>query len=81
MTSPGQLGTGMYGRTITKAFIHYFRQGYDLTPPSICLRNNATTCGQGDVPLYSVEVVTVEDIQVNSVPDISTRAHLSLRLP
>ncbi|KAJ6545119.1 FAD-binding domain-containing protein [Mycena sp. CBHHK59/15] len=37
-------------------------QGYDLTPPSLCLRN-ATTCGQGDVPIYSVEAQTVADIQ------------------
>ncbi|KAJ7705477.1 hypothetical protein B0H17DRAFT_1038088 [Mycena rosella] len=35
---------------------------YDLTPPSLCLRN-ATTCGQGDVPIYSVEAETVADIQ------------------
>ncbi|KAJ7707672.1 FAD-binding domain-containing protein [Mycena rosella] len=39
-----------------------FEQGYGLTPPSLCLRN-ATTCGQGDVPIYSVEAETVEDIQ------------------
>jgi hypothetical protein len=38
-------------------------QGYDLKPPSMCLRN-ATTCGQGDVPIYSVEAETVADIQV-----------------
>ncbi|KAJ6618130.1 hypothetical protein B0H10DRAFT_2378486 [Mycena sp. CBHHK59/15] len=39
-------------------------QGYDLTPPSLCLSNSTTsTCGQGDVPLYSVEADTVEDIQ------------------
>ncbi|KAJ6485219.1 FAD-binding domain-containing protein [Mycena vulgaris] len=37
-------------------------QGYNLTPPSLCLRN-ATTCGQGDVPIYSVEAETVADIQ------------------
>ncbi|KAJ7093372.1 FAD-binding domain-containing protein [Mycena belliarum] len=37
-------------------------QGYDLTPPSLCLKN-ATTCGQGDVPLYSVEAEMVEDVQ------------------
>ncbi|KAJ7127944.1 FAD-binding domain-containing protein [Mycena epipterygia] len=39
-----------------------WEQGYDLTPPSLCLRN-ATTCGQGDVPLYSVEAETVADVQ------------------
>ncbi|KAJ7705488.1 hypothetical protein B0H17DRAFT_1156848 [Mycena rosella] len=39
-----------------------WEQGYDLTPPSLCLRN-ATTCGQGDVPIYSVEAKTVADIQ------------------
>ncbi|KAJ7865538.1 FAD-binding domain-containing protein, partial [Mycena leptocephala] len=39
-----------------------WEQGYDLKPPSMCLRN-ATTCGQGDVPIYSVEAETVADIQ------------------
>ncbi|KAJ7056672.1 FAD-binding domain-containing protein [Mycena amicta] len=39
-----------------------WEQGYDLDPPSLCLRNG-TTCGQGDVPLYSVEAETVEDVQ------------------
>ncbi|KAJ7724334.1 FAD-binding domain-containing protein [Mycena maculata] len=39
-----------------------WEQGYDLTPPSLCLQNG-TTCGQGDVPLYSVEAQTVADIQ------------------
>ncbi|KAF7312068.1 FAD-binding domain-containing protein [Mycena indigotica] len=39
-----------------------WEQGYDLTPPSVCLRNG-TTCGQGDVSLYSVEAETIEDIQ------------------
>ncbi|KAJ7182940.1 FAD-binding domain-containing protein [Mycena crocata] len=39
-----------------------WEQGYDMTPPSLCLQN-ATTCGQGDVPNYSVEAQTVEDIQ------------------
>ncbi|KAJ7100689.1 FAD-binding domain-containing protein [Mycena belliarum] len=39
-----------------------WEQSYDSTPPSLCLRN-ATTCGQGDVPLYSVEAETVADIQ------------------
>ncbi|KAJ7472378.1 FAD-binding domain-containing protein [Mycena galericulata] len=39
-----------------------WEQGYDLTPPSLCLRNG-TTCGQGDVPVYSVEAETVSDIQ------------------
>ncbi|KAJ7132689.1 FAD-binding domain-containing protein [Mycena filopes] len=39
-----------------------WEQGYDLTPPSLCYRNG-TTCGQGDVPLYSVEVEAVSDVQ------------------
>ncbi|KAJ7238142.1 FAD-binding domain-containing protein [Mycena haematopus] len=39
-----------------------FEQGYDLTPPSLCLRNS-TTCGQGDVPIYAVEAETVADVQ------------------
>ncbi|KAJ7187726.1 FAD-binding domain-containing protein [Mycena pura] len=39
-----------------------WEQGYDLNPPSLCLRNG-TTCGQGDVPIYSVEAETVADIQ------------------
>ncbi|KAJ6556385.1 FAD-binding domain-containing protein [Mycena capillaripes] len=37
--------------------------GYDLTPPSLCLRN-ATTCGQGNVPIFSVEAQSAADIQV-----------------
>ncbi|KAJ7030517.1 FAD-binding domain-containing protein [Mycena alexandri] len=37
-------------------------QGYDLTPPSLCLRN-ATSCGQGDVPIFSVEAQSAADIQ------------------
>ncbi|KAJ6506705.1 FAD-binding domain-containing protein [Mycena sanguinolenta] len=40
-----------------------WEQGYDLNPPSLCLRNATSTCGQGDVPLYSVEAETVADIQ------------------
>ncbi|KAJ7717981.1 FAD-binding domain-containing protein [Mycena metata] len=39
-----------------------WEQGYDLFPPSLCYRNG-TTCGQGDVPLYSAEVETVADVQ------------------
>ncbi|KAJ7171061.1 FAD-binding domain-containing protein [Mycena filopes] len=39
-----------------------WEQGYDLTPPSLCVING-TTCGQGDVPVYSVEAETVADIQ------------------
>ncbi|KAJ7773959.1 FAD-binding domain-containing protein [Mycena metata] len=39
-----------------------FEQGYDLTPPSLCLRN-ATSCGQGDVPFFSVEAQSAADIQ------------------
>ncbi|KAJ7646287.1 FAD-binding domain-containing protein [Mycena polygramma] len=37
-------------------------QDYDASPPSLCLRN-ATTCGQGNVPIYSAEVEGVADIQ------------------
>ncbi|KAJ7705513.1 hypothetical protein B0H17DRAFT_1193179 [Mycena rosella] len=39
-----------------------WEQGYDLMPPSLCLRNT-TVCGQGDVLIYSVEAETVADIQ------------------
>ncbi|KAJ7289381.1 FAD-binding domain-containing protein [Mycena rebaudengoi] len=39
-----------------------WEQGYDLSPPSLCLRN-ATTCGQGDVPTYAVEATCAADIQ------------------
>ncbi|KAJ7301702.1 FAD-binding domain-containing protein [Mycena albidolilacea] len=39
-----------------------WEQGYDLTPPSLCLRN-ATICGQGDVPIFSVEAQSAADIQ------------------
>ncbi|KAJ6577666.1 FAD-binding domain-containing protein [Mycena capillaripes] len=35
---------------------------YDVKPASLCLRNS-TTCGQGDVPIYSVEAQTAGDIQ------------------
>ncbi|KAJ6560348.1 hypothetical protein B0H19DRAFT_114380 [Mycena capillaripes] len=41
------------------------RQGYDLMPPSLCLRNS-TTCGQGDVPIYSVDAQTAVDVQVRA---------------
>ncbi|KAJ7107420.1 hypothetical protein C8R44DRAFT_885433 [Mycena epipterygia] len=51
-------------RTTIPGAMNYvnWEQGYDLTPPSLCLRNG-TKCGQGDVPLYSVEAETVADIQ------------------
>ncbi|KAJ7278404.1 FAD-binding domain-containing protein [Mycena rebaudengoi] len=55
--------SGVFRSTIPGAMDQYnFEQGYDLSPPSLCLRN-ATTCGQGDVPIYSVEAETVADIQ------------------
>ncbi|KAF7324645.1 FAD-binding domain-containing protein [Mycena kentingensis (nom. inval.)] len=48
---------------IPGAMDHYnFEQGYDLNPETTCLRNG-TTCGQGNVPLYSVEAETAEDVQ------------------
>ncbi|KAJ7885020.1 FAD-binding domain-containing protein [Mycena leptocephala] len=53
-----QWTSGLFRSTIAGAMT----QGYDLNPPSLCLRN-ATTCGQGDVPIYSVEAQTVADIQ------------------
>ncbi|KAJ7120195.1 hypothetical protein C8R44DRAFT_877645 [Mycena epipterygia] len=53
-----QWASSLFRNTIPSAI----NQGYDLTPPSPCLRN-ATTCGRGDVPLYSVEAETVTDIQ------------------
>ncbi|KAJ6521114.1 hypothetical protein B0H19DRAFT_974116 [Mycena capillaripes] len=34
-------------------------------PPSLCLRNS-TTCGQGDVPIYSVDAQTAVDVQVRA---------------
>ncbi|KAK7058063.1 FAD-binding domain-containing protein [Favolaschia claudopus] len=37
-------------------------QGYDLSPPSLCFRNSSS-CGQGDLPFYAVEVETVADVQ------------------
>ncbi|KAJ7788573.1 hypothetical protein B0H13DRAFT_2174349, partial [Mycena leptocephala] len=40
-----------------------WEQGYDFKHPSLCLRNGTSACGQGDVPIYSVEAETVEDIQ------------------
>ncbi|KAF7349206.1 hypothetical protein MSAN_01710000 [Mycena sanguinolenta] len=41
-----------------------WEQGYDLNPPSLCLRNGSSaTCGQGDLPIYSVEAETIADVQ------------------
>ncbi|KAJ6527359.1 FAD-binding domain-containing protein [Mycena vulgaris] len=55
-----------------------WEQGYNLTPPSLCLRN-ATTCSQGDVPIYSVEAETVADIQA-VVKFVSTHnLHLAVK--
>ncbi|KAJ7921797.1 FAD-binding domain-containing protein [Mycena leptocephala] len=55
-----QWGSALFRSTIPGAT----DQGYDLKPPSLCLRNSTiTTCGQGDVPLYSVEAETAADIQ------------------
>ncbi|KAJ6466817.1 hypothetical protein C8R45DRAFT_1106242 [Mycena sanguinolenta] len=39
-----------------------WEQGYDLTPPSLCLQNG-TIFQQGDIPLYLVEPETVANIQ------------------
>ncbi|KAJ7698375.1 FAD-binding domain-containing protein [Mycena rosella] len=49
--------------------------GYDLTPPSLCLRN-ATRCGQGDVPIFSVEAQSAADIQAA----VKFASHNNLRL-
>ncbi|KAJ6518477.1 FAD-binding domain-containing protein [Mycena vulgaris] len=58
-----QWTSSLFRNTIPGAMNYVnWEQGYDLTPPSLCLRNS-TTCGQGDVPLYSVEAQTVADIQ------------------
>ncbi|KAJ6559744.1 hypothetical protein B0H19DRAFT_944975 [Mycena capillaripes] len=58
-----QWTSGLFRSTIPGAMDQVnWEQGYDLKPPSLCLRNS-TTCGQGDVPLYSVEAETVVDIQ------------------
>ncbi|KAJ7477203.1 FAD-binding domain-containing protein [Mycena galericulata] len=58
-----QWGSAVFRKTIPGAMNQpNWEQGYDLTPPSLCLRNG-TTCGQGDVPIYSVEAQTVADIQ------------------
>ncbi|KAJ7020167.1 FAD-binding domain-containing protein [Mycena alexandri] len=55
--------SALFRNTIPGAMISVnWEQGYDFSPPSLCYRNG-TTCGQGDVPLYSVEVQTVTDIQ------------------
>jgi hypothetical protein len=47
-------------------FILIHVQGYDLKPPSLCLRN-VTTCGQGNVPIFSVEAQSAADIQVSQL--------------
>ncbi|KAJ7499969.1 FAD-binding domain-containing protein [Mycena latifolia] len=56
-----QWTSALFRSTIPGA-LNQVRMGYDLTPPSLCLRN-ATTCGQGDTPIFSVEAQTVADIQ------------------
>ncbi|KAJ7148034.1 FAD-binding domain-containing protein [Mycena crocata] len=40
-----------------------WEQDYDLNPPSVCLRKDSVACGQGNVPLYSVEAQSAADIQ------------------
>ncbi|KAF7377559.1 FAD-binding domain-containing protein [Mycena sanguinolenta] len=58
-----QWGSAAFRSTIPGAMNQVnWEQGYDLSPPSLCLRNG-TTCGQGDVPIYAVEAETVADIQ------------------
>ncbi|KAF7377498.1 FAD-binding domain-containing protein [Mycena sanguinolenta] len=58
-----QWGSALFRSTIPGAMDQVnWEQGYDLSPPSLCLRNG-TTCGQGDVPIYAVEAETVADIQ------------------
>ncbi|KAJ7446962.1 FAD-binding domain-containing protein [Mycena latifolia] len=58
-----QWGSALFRSTIPGATDQFnWEQGYDLKPPSLCLRNS-TTCGQGNVPLYSVEAETSADIQ------------------
>ncbi|KAF7364665.1 FAD-binding domain-containing protein [Mycena venus] len=58
-----QWSSGLFRSTIPGAMDQInFEQGYDLNPPSLCLRNS-TACGQGDVPIYSVEAETVQDVQ------------------
>ncbi|KAJ6529273.1 FAD-binding domain-containing protein [Mycena capillaripes] len=58
-----QWTSGLFRSTIPGAMTQVnWEQGYDLSPPSLCLRN-ATACGQGDVPIYSVEAQNVADIQ------------------
>ncbi|KAJ7202332.1 FAD-binding domain-containing protein [Mycena pura] len=56
-----QWNSGVFRSTIPGA-MDEVRRGYDLSPPSLCLRNG-TTCGQGDVPIYSVEAETTADVQ------------------
>ncbi|KAJ6560649.1 FAD-binding domain-containing protein [Mycena vulgaris] len=58
-----QWTSALYRSTIPGSMIdNNWEQGYDLTPPSLCLRN-ATICGQGDVPIFSVEAQSAADIQ------------------
>ncbi|KAJ7635275.1 FAD-binding domain-containing protein [Roridomyces roridus] len=40
-----------------------WEQGYDQSPPSLCFQNQTTLCGQGNVPVYSVEAESVADVQ------------------
>ncbi|KAJ7812363.1 hypothetical protein B0H14DRAFT_3752549 [Mycena olivaceomarginata] len=58
----------LFRGTIPRAMSYInWEQGYDLDPPSLCLRNG-TTCGQGDLPVYSVEVETIRDVQQAQSP-------------
>ncbi|KAF8140748.1 hypothetical protein K438DRAFT_1692595 [Mycena galopus ATCC 62051] len=61
--TPDQWGSALFRSTIPGAMDQVnWEQGYALHPPSLCLQNGIA-CGRGDVPIYAVEVETVEDIQ------------------
>ncbi|KAF7340731.1 FAD-binding domain-containing protein [Mycena sanguinolenta] len=58
-----QWTSALFRSTIPGSMVdNNWEQGYDLTPPSLCLRN-ATTCDQGNVPIFSVEAQSAADIQ------------------
>ncbi|KAJ7127936.1 FAD-binding domain-containing protein [Mycena epipterygia] len=73
-----QWTNSLFRNTIPGAMNQFnWEQGYDLEPPSLCLRNG-TTCGQGDVPLYSVEAETVAVADIQAAVKFASAHNLRL---
>ena len=64
----GELGTGQWILVfhLVLNLLNFDAQDYTSNPPSLCLRNG-TTCGQGNVPVYAINVTEVRHAQVNLV--------------